>query len=159
MGTEKKIWVITAAFLALFAYGVWNLFTPDSFPISFIRGEAKKISDNVIIGPYPSRDEMVILKRNGVAEIVSLMDPANPIEAPLIEAERGEAKTLGIAFSTHPMDFKDMNGSKSLEELNKAVLFVKGGQEGRMYYVHCYLGRHRVAMFGKAFLEGPARAE
>lgn len=151
MSTEKKIWLVMAVFIGLFAYGVWNLFSPDAFPISFVRGEVREVSPGVLAGPYPSKDELKLLAGKGVSEVVSLMDPGLAVESPLVEEEKRMASELNLAFSNFPMDFSDMEGSGSREELEKAVKHLAGRNGAQKVYVHCYLGRHRVALFVEAF--------
>lgn len=151
MSTEKKIWLVMAVFIGLFAYGVWNLFRPDAFPISFVRGEAREVSSGVLVGPYPSRDELKVLAGKGVVEIVSLMDPRLAIERPLVEEEKRMASELNLAFFNFPIDFSDMEGGGSREELDKAVKHLSARNDGTKVYVHCYLGRHRVALLEAAF--------
>ncbi len=153
MSTEKKIWLVMAVFIGLFAYGVWNLFSPDAFPISFVRGEVREVSLGVLAGPYPSKDELKVLADKGVSEIVCLMDPRLAVERPLVEEEKRMASELNIAFSNFPMDFTDMEGSGAREELEKAVRHLVGRNGDSRVYVHCYLGRHRVALFEKEFLK------
>ena len=50
MSTEKKLRLIMAAFVMLAAYGVWNIFQPDVFPMSFVRGEVREIAPGVLGG-------------------------------------------------------------------------------------------------------------
>ncbi len=150
MSTEKKIWLVMAVFIGLFAYGVWNLFSPDAFPISFVRGEVREVSLGVLAGPYPSKDELKVLADKGVSEIVCLMDPRLAVERPLVEEEKRMASELNIAFSNFPMDFTDMEGSGAREELEKAVRHLVGRNGDSRVYVHCYLGRHRVSLFVEA---------
>ena len=151
MSTEKKIWLVMAVFIGLFAYGVWNLFRPDAFPISFVRGEVREVSSVVLVGPYPSKDELKVLAGKGVVEIVSLMDPRLAIERPLVEEEERMASELKFAFFNFPIDFSNMEGGGSREELDKAVKHLSDRNDRTKVYVHCYLGRHRVALLEAAF--------
>src|SRR5512134_997499 len=117
MNTEKKLWMIMAVFIGLAAYGVWNIFQPDVFPMSFVRGEARELSPGVLGGPYPTEAELRLLKRNGVTEVISLMDPGNVVEARLVEEERKLVADSGLRFQNFPMDFQDMGSMKSVEGL------------------------------------------
>lgn len=145
MGTEKKLWLITAVFMGLVAYGVWNLFQPDRFPMSFVRGEVREVADGVLAGPYPTEAELKLLERNGVVEVMSLMDPESTVESSLVEEEKKLVAARGLRFSNFPMDFQDMSGPKSVAAVETAVerLSRRGGEK---VYVHCYLGRHRVGL-------------
>lgn len=157
MSTEKKIWAITAVFIALVAYGVWNLFQPDRFPMSFARGEVREAVPGVLIGPYPTADELKVLKRNGVREVMSLMDPESVAESALVRSEKELVLKEGLVFSNYPMDFKDMNGARSAKGVEDAVdrLSRRGNTK---VYVHCYLGRHRVGLVEAALKKGAAPA-
>lgn len=145
MSTEKKFWLITAVFTGLVAYGVWNLFQPDKFPMSFVRGEVREIAPGVLAGPYPTEDELKVLARNGVVEVISLMDPESTVESRLVEEEKRLVSNRGLRFSNYPMDFQDMSSEKSAKGLEQTMerLSKRGG--GNLY-VHCYLGRHRVGL-------------
>lgn len=158
MSTEKKIWLLIAAFAGIFAYGVWNLFQPDAFPMSFVRGQAREAAPNVIVGPYPTDGELRLLAKNGVTEVVSLMDPESVVESKLVAEEKELVASRGLRFRNFPMDFQDMNGQKSLGALEEAVqrISARGGEK---LYVHCYLGRHRVGMVEAALKGGQKKTD
>lgn len=145
MSTEKKLWLLTAAFLSLVGYGVWNLFQPDVFPMSFVRGDVREVAPGVLAGPYPTEAELKILARNGVVEVISLMDPESTVESRLVAEEKKLVSAKGLRFQNYPMDFQDMNGPRSAGGLEQTMerLSKRGGEK---VYVHCYLGRHRVGM-------------
>lgn len=94
-----------------------------------------------LFGPYPDRDRLQELKREGVTAVVSLQHPAVPIEVPGIKAERETAAELGLEFIHAPMLPWVSENDASLETIRKLV------REGRgKYYVHCGLGRDRANM-------------
>ncbi len=152
MNTEKKIWLLAIVFVGLFIYAVYNIFVPDRFPMSFVRGQAREITPLVIIGPYPTEREIRKLKARGVEVLVSLLNPANPAETMLEEEERRGASKAGLLYLNFPMDFVKLGGAANSEQVSLAVERLKG-YAGRKIYVHCYLGRHRVALFEKEFLK------
>lgn len=145
MSTEKKLRLLTAAFIMLVAYGVFNLFQPDAFPMSFVRGSVREAAPGVLVGPYPTEAELKILARNGVVEVISLMDSESTVESRLVAEEKKLVSLLGLRFRNYPMDFQDLNGKRSAAGLAEAIerLSKRGGEK---FYVHCYLGRHRVGM-------------
>lgn len=149
MSTEKKLWILILAFIGVFAYGVWNLFQPDAFPMSFVRGQAREAAPNVLIGPYPTESELRLLANNGVTEVISLMDPESAVESRLVEEERRLVAARGLRFQNFPMDFKDMNGQRSARALEQALQRIYAGGSEKLY-VHCYLGRHRVGLIEAA---------
>lgn len=145
MSTEKKLRLIMALFVMLVAYGVFNLFQPDVFPMSFVRGTVREAAPGVLAGPYPTDAELKILARNGVVEVISLMDPESTVESRLVAEEKKLVSLLGLRFLNFPMDFQDMNGQRSVAGLEQVMerLLKRGNDK---IYVHCYLGRHRVGM-------------
>ena len=153
MSTEKKLWLVMAVFIGLAAYGVWNIFQPDVFPMSFVRGEVREIAPGVFGGPYPTEAELRLLARNGVVEVISLMDPESVVEASLVKEEKKLVADKGLMFRNFPMDFQDMNSPKSAEGLEQALsrISARGAQK---IYVHCYLGRHRVGLIEAALKKG-----
>lgn len=152
MSTEKKLWVITVVFAVLFAYGVYNVFKPDRPPMSFVRGTVREISPNVLVGPYPTDDELYRLKAMGVGTVISLMDPASKVES-MVEAE-GRAMAVGYGMEYHdfPVSVVDMEGESGVTSVKEAVRLARASN-GKKVYVHCYLGRHRVGIFEREFLK------
>ena len=155
MNTEKKIWLLALVFGSLFIYAVYNILTPDRFPMSFVRGEAREITPLVLVGPYPTEREIKKLKAKGVEVLVSFLNPANPAETMLEAEERRNAPKAGLLYLNFPMDFLHLEGAANSEQIRLTIERLKG-YAGRKTYVHCYLGRHRVAMFEKEFLKKAA---
>lgn len=145
MSTEKKLRLIMATFIALVVYGVFNLFQPDVFPMSFVRGNVREAAPGVLVGPYPTEAELDLLVRNGVVEVISLMDPESAVESALVEEEKRLVAEMGLIFRNFPMDFRDMTGEKSAKGLAEALQRVRAKGAEKLY-VHCYLGRHRVGL-------------
>ena len=145
MSTEKKLRLIMALFVMLVAYGVFNLFQPDVFPMSFVRGTVREVAPGVLVGPYPTEAELKILARNGVVEVISLMDPESAVESALVAEEKKLVSAQGLRFLNFPMDFQDMNGKRSAAGLEQVMVRISA-RGGEKLYVHCYLGRHRVGM-------------
>ncbi|MBI5236935.1 MAG: hypothetical protein HY887_00740 [Deltaproteobacteria bacterium] len=152
MNTEKKIWLLAIVFGVLFIYAVYNIFAPDRFPMSFVRGQAREITPLVLVGPYPTEREIKQLKARGVQVLVSFLNPANPAETMLEEEERRNAAKAGFEYLNFPMDFLHLGDLANSEQIRLAVERLKD-YTGKKIYVHCYLGRHRVAMFEKEFLK------
>ena len=129
-----------------------NLFEPVRFPLRFFRGEAVAVTENLWLGPYPTEDELRLLRRQGVEALVSLLDPSMPFEAPLIERERALAEKLEIGFQSVPLSY--LPSLESSENLARARALVATGLDpGRKTYVHCYLGRHRTGLLRRIFQE------
>lgn len=133
-----------------------NLFQPETYPIKFFRGEVTAITPTVLLGPYPSERELKRLKRLGVTRLVSLMDPAMPLETPLIEQERALAAQLKLEFRNVPLSY--LPNLESSENVARAAALAKERFpiDGKTY-VHCYLGRHRTALFKRLYIENRNR--
>lgn len=155
MSTEKKFWIITVVVAVLFAYGVYNVFKPDIPPLSFVRGTVREVSPGVLIGPYPSENEMYRLKAMGVGVVISLMDGSSPVESMLVSEGRARAEEYGMEYHNLPMSVTDLNGDGNIVTADDAVkLALSPGS--KKVYVHCYLGRHRVSVFEAEFLKAKA---
>ena len=73
--SDRKIIILTVVCIGVFAYGIYNLFEPDRFPLRFVRGEAIQLDERVSLGPYPSQRDFHRLRRMGITTFVSLMSP------------------------------------------------------------------------------------
>jgi len=148
--TEKKIWLVSLFFMALFAYGLYSAFRPASYPLRFVRGKVTPVMENVIIGPYPTEEEFRKLKYNmGVDVLVSLMDPASTIEGGFVRKEKAMARKYGMAFKNFPMDFLRLSAEGNKRQIERVVGYILSAGDKKLY-VHCYLGRHRVKMLADA---------
>lgn len=145
MNSSKKIWILTIIGLALFAYGIYNVYSPESFPMSFVQGKVRRINDKVIVGPYPTEHELYRLKKKGVNKVLSLMNPGMPFESSLIKMERKSAKGYGIEFVNIPMSYLNIGGQGNKDQLDNILDEIIGSGD-KVVYVHCYLGRHRMEL-------------
>jgi len=162
MRTESKVWVLVVFFVALFGFGMYSAFRPESYPLHFIRGEVRPLAQNVIIGPYPEKTEWKRLRnRMDIDVLVSLMDPSSKIEGGFVENEKAMAERYGMVFMNFPMDFVKLSDKSNIEQARRLVRYIQTSGGNRKFYVHCYLGRHRVKIFADAFSKaaGPAQRE
>ncbi len=152
MRTEHKVWILTLFFAGLFAFGLYSAFKPESYPLKFIRGDVRPISENVIIGPYPEKKEWLKLRNDiGVDVLVSLMDPNSVVEGRFVKAEKAMAEKYGMEFLNFPMDFLHLSNDSNKAAAAKLSEYILNSGGDKLFYVHCYLGRHRVKVFGEAF--------
>ena len=162
MSSSKKIWILTFIGLALFSYGVYNVYSPENFPMSFVQGKVRRINDKVFVGPYPSEHELYRLRKRGVQKVVSLMNPNMPFEASLIKMEKKSAKGYGIEFVNIPMSYLNLGGQSNIDQLENILDEIMGSGD-LVVYVHCYLGRHRMELVAaglqKREVEGAARVK
>ncbi len=151
--TEKKLFLIILGFVAVFGYGVYNLFQPQQFPIQFIRGEVVQLREDLILGPYPSSQELLKLKRRGVTIIVSLMSPDVPVEAPLVQEENRLCRKYEFTCVNFPLQFLTLHSDFNKKQLLEAVRYIQSTPGKK--YVHCYLGRHRVGLIREMLAQEP----
>jgi len=93
-----------------------------------------------VFGPYPSKAQIIQLKKENFTGIISLLHPAVvPFEPKLISEEDAAASEAGIEIIHTPMLPWVSQNIASIETIKKIL----SGGKGK-YYVHCYLGKDRV---------------
>lgn len=90
-------------------------------------------------GPYPDREKMLELKKEGYT-IISLLSPyVAPFEPILINKEIKNARDVGIEVIQAPM-LPWISGNDQSANIIKNIAQTKNGKK---YYIHCYYGRDR----------------
>lgn len=141
--TRRRLVVAALLLAALGALGVWTLLHPASLLVQPCRAERSRPAEHVIFGPYPTEEDFVALKAEGVTRIVSLLNPVVPYEKVLLDEERERARRHGIELVNFPMGsilgqkFGD-NYVANSRAAAEAALSAKGTA-----YIHCYLGVNR----------------
>jgi phytol kinase len=125
--------------ITLLALGsLWFWMNPSWGPGN--RSQDSTVHSRFTLGSYPSREKLLNLKQKGYTAVISLLHPAVvPFEPMLLSEEQTAAKEIGIELIHLPM-FPWI--SKNEDPLKRIKEIASSG-EGR-YYVHCYLGMHRV---------------
>ena len=154
--TKKKLIKWITIFVLLVAvpavYGIYNIFQPVHYPVKFFRGEVVQVTDALLLGPYPTEKEMKYLKRLGVTEIISLLDPSLPFEAPLIRQEKRLAEKNNLGFRNAPLSYlPNLESKENLDQASKLVSYLRNNSNKK--YVHCYLGRHRTTLVKEHYLK------
>lgn len=126
----------------------FDYFEPYLYPLHLAQGTVSTISKNIVVGPYPHREELEELKeRYKVDTIISLLDLSLPQERALYERERDESKRLGLKVVNFSMNYWSLgvpaHNDSNEQALKELIAFVKANPDKR-FYIHCYLGRHRV---------------
>lgn len=101
-----------------------------------------------LFGPYPDEKIAERLQNEGYVGIIALLNSVVPFEAVLLEDERAIAAAAGLELIEVPMLPWVSDNKASLARLRELA---KSGT-GR-YYVHCYLGRHRVDLARTTLLD------
>jgi len=104
----------------------------------FERGELLRVNKWLILGPYPTDDEIVALRAAGVREVVSVLDEQNKDDAVWILRETLWARTYGFRMARFPLRGNPVPPG----EVQKVVEYLKT-QAGPVY-VHAYRTDRRV---------------
>ncbi|OZI11145.1 hypothetical protein CEW92_13180 [Bacillaceae bacterium SAS-127] len=102
------------------------------------QGEVEK-GERFTFGPYPEENDLAALKEEGYDGVITLLNPTLPIEKPLLDKEKKNAKNVDIELHSIPMLPWVGNNSDSIKTVKQLIK-----QDDKKYYVHCYLGKHRV---------------
>ena len=140
--SEKKSKQLMIYIPAIFFAGIMFLWmNPQYTPGRGARTENISLARiSFVFGPYPSKEQIVQLKKEKFTGIISLLHPAVvPFEPKLIYDEDEAAKDVGIEVIHAPMLPWVSQNISSIETIKKLLVEGKG-----KYYVHCYLGKDRV---------------
>lgn len=101
---------------------------------------------------------MKVLRENGITNIVSFLHPGIPFEKHLLAREKRQSQGTGV--TVHSLPLKPFVSDENTKNLDKLAQMVKDHPDQK-YYLHCYLGKHRVT-YGKSrilrMLGKPTRA-
>ena len=113
------------------------------------QGSVRQVTARFTFGPYPELSQMQQLKREGYDGVVSVLHPSIPFETVLIAREESNARQAGIPLYHFPM-LPWISDNHEAESNFKKLM--RGS--GKRYYIHCYLGTHRVSLARQWVLEG-----
>lgn len=102
-------------------------------------GQENTENERLAFGSYPDAKKMEELKEQGYDGIVTLLNPSIPFENVLLEEELQNGEDVGIPVYSAPMLPWISENDESLKEIEQLV-----SQEDQRFYIHCYLGKHRV---------------
>ncbi len=132
-GTLALVMLVAAGFV------FYEFMHPKTGMIAGSRGQIDQASDQLTFGPYPDAPLLTDLKRQRYDGVISILHPAIPFEKILLDEEKKNGAELGIQIYSVPM-LPWISGDK--EQLATIAKLLQ--QPGKRYYVHCYLGEHRV---------------
>jgi hypothetical protein len=115
---------------------------------AYFRAEKVTISDRFTFGPCPDVEDMEGLKAEGYTGVISLLSPMVPFEATLLKTERENAAKCNFLLVEAPMLPWVSANEESLAKIREIAKSGKG-----KYYLHCYLGKHRVELARSIILE------
>jgi protein-tyrosine phosphatase len=140
-------------YMTVIALSYFDFFEPYLYPLRFIRGEAPRASEHIILGPYPRYEELERLKKSfGVKIVVSLLNVKLPQEKALYEREKINSEKLGLEVVNYPMGYLYLESESNEELIKRCVAFLRQNRD-RTVYIHCYLGRHRTGFVRKRLAE------
>lgn len=100
-------------------------------------------------GPYPDETMLREIRRAGILHIITLLNPTIPFEATLLKQEQAAAARFGLTVHSFPM----LPWVQGNEQQLEAALQMVDSLPGESFYVHCYLGKHRVALLQSRLAE------
>ncbi|UFS70769.1 hypothetical protein LPW11_00935 [Geomonas sp. RF6] len=134
------------ALLLVMALGNFDFFEPYLYPLHLAQGNVVCYGSGVTIGHYPQMHELERLKRErGVDLDISLLNDDLPQEKALNNQLSQGAKRLGIEVRSFPLSYLGLESQENKKRIAELAEFVRS-QGARKMYIHCYLGRHRVAV-------------
>lgn len=93
----------------------------------------------IVFGPYPDAGRLEELQAEGYDGVIALLSPKVPFERVLLEQEEDNGQKAGIRVYSRPM-LPWITGNEASLEAIKAL----ATQKDKQFYIHCYLGKHRV---------------
>lgn len=143
------------AFISVLNY--FDSFEPYLYPLRLAQAKTTVIGDNVITGPYPHHEDLKELKyRYKVDIIISLLNSDLPQEKALCEREKVESANIGLKVVNFPMDYwfiAAKTDQKENEKMLSEIIDLVKANPDKKFYVHCYLGRHRVGFVTDGLME------
>lgn len=142
------LFYVIFAFLTYFDY-----FEPYLYPLHFIRGKAVRVTEHIMLGPYPHYEELKRCKEKyNIVYVVSLLNQNLPAEKALYEREKRNAEKLGLKVFSFPMEYLPLESESNKKTLKSLIKFIRENN-GRNIYIHCYLGTHRVKLVKRELIK------
>lgn len=131
-------WVLVTSTVMLTFAGLYYFFNTGSGIVQSSQGVVVE-GERFTFGPYPEKEDLANLKERGYDGVITLLSPTLPIEKPLLDKEMRSAEEAELEVHAFPMLPWVGDNTKSIEKVKELI-----AQDDKKYYVHCYLGRHRV---------------
>jgi tetratricopeptide (TPR) repeat protein len=142
--TRRTLWLGGLLVLGAIAAGWYLLITPSNPVTRMFRRSIADVDARIVTGPYPDDSDLALLKQHQVTLVVTLLNPAIPYEATLLQREQTAASRLGLTLRNFPMS--SILGQRFGEDYdrNAAAAAEAIASTSEKVYLHCYLGMHRV---------------
>ena len=143
--SSKRIYVVLGLSSVIISLAVFT-FQPEILNANKLYISASKNEITTFeFGPYPDKEKLNQLKKEGYNGVVSLLHPmVVPAEPVLLNKELKIAKSLGLKVISIPMLPWISENEEAIGKIKKLAQTAKG-----KYYVHCSLGRDRAGVFKK----------
>lgn len=137
-------------FMLINAGLVFYMFTnTNTALISMAKGDVEEVNEQFTFGPYPDEKVMKQLKEDGYDGIITLLSTTLPFEKQLLDDELINGEKSVINVYSFPMLPWVGDNKASLEGIKELV----HKDSTKRYYVHCYLGKHRVDMVRQVIMK------
>lgn len=131
-------WALVAFSVLLCVSAVYYFMNTGTGVIQSSQGQIVE-GERFTFGPYPEKEDLELLHEKGYDGVITLLNPTLPIEKPLLDQEKSNAEKAGLEVHSLPMLPWVGDNTKSIDRVKELI-----HQDEKKYYVHCYLGRHRV---------------
>jgi len=115
------------------------------------RAPVQQLSPAVALGPYPHRQELQVLKLQGVVAVISLLDETLPPERMLQALEEKNAAPFGLKLYKVPMSSLHLHDVSNQKQVSAVMQILRRNPDKR-FYIHCYGGRRRVGLVRQAMI-------
>ena len=131
-------WLLAVSTVMLTFAGLYYFLNTGSGIVQSSQGDVVE-GERFTFGPYPEKEDLINLKERGYDGVITLLSPTLPIEKPLLDKEIRSAEEAELEVHALPMLPWVGDNTQSIEKVKELI-----AQDDKKYYVHCYLGRHRV---------------
>ncbi|MGM7700993.1 hypothetical protein ACSVDE_04655 [Pseudalkalibacillus sp. Hm43] len=145
-----RIATVLTIFTTLNAAFVFYLFmNTNSAIVAMSRGEVEQTTEQLTFGPYPDQPLLQDLEQQGYDGVITLLSTTIPFENELLDQEMENGDEVGLTIHSFPM--LPWVGDNA-QSINGIVELLKSNPDKR-YYVHCYLGKHRVDLIKQTIIQ------
>lgn len=142
---------VLAASLAFTGFTFFFLLDTDLLVALDLTGREEVRGERLTFGSYPDEEKLRELEDEGYDGVITLLNPDIPFERVLLEREQANAEEIGIPVRSYPMLPWISQNERALSGIAGLI-----GDGDSRYYIHCYLGKHRVELVRRELDAGGA---